>query len=124
MQKSIDCESIIRHGIQKYTDEVGNLYVYLADYFIRQGLFEKARDVFEEALDHVIYLVKELKLIFCFVKILTARDFGIIFNAYVKFEEEMLNILSEKDVKSVKKAIIIFKLRRKLNKEMKSLMKK
>lgn len=28
---------------------------------------------------------------------LTARDFGIIFNAYVKFEEEMLNVISERD---------------------------
>jgi len=79
--KSIDCESVIRHGIKKYTDEVGNLYVSLADYFIRQGLFEKARDIFEEALEAV----------------LTARDFGIIFNAYVKFEEEMLNVISERD---------------------------
>jgi len=52
-KKSIDCESVIRHGIKKYTDEVGNLFVSLADYFIRQGLFEKARDVFEEALETV-----------------------------------------------------------------------
>jgi len=44
---------VIRHGIKKYTDEVGNLYVSLADYFIRQGLFEKARDIFEEALENV-----------------------------------------------------------------------
>jgi pre-mRNA-splicing factor SYF1 len=51
--KSINCENVIRHGIKKYTDEVGNLYVALADYFIKQGLFEKARDIFEEALENV-----------------------------------------------------------------------
>lgn len=58
------------------------MFVSLADYFIRQGLFEKARDIFEEALGTII----------------TARDFGIVFNAYVKFEEEMLNVLSEREV--------------------------
>jgi len=54
--KTINCESIIRHGIKKYTDEVGNLFVCLADYFIRQGLFERARDIFEEALDNLLDL--------------------------------------------------------------------
>ena len=71
---SVDCNKIIRHGIRKYTDEVGNLWVCLAEYFIRQGLFDKARDVFEEGLESIY----------------TVRDFGIIFNAYVKFEEEMI----------------------------------
>lgn len=64
-------EEIIRHGIRKYTDEVGKLWIYLAEYYIRLGLFGKARDVFEEALANIT----------------TARDFGIIFNAYMKFEE-------------------------------------
>lgn len=35
------------------------------------GLIGKARDIFEEALSSIV----------------TARDFGIIFNAYMKFEE-------------------------------------
>jgi pre-mRNA-splicing factor SYF1 len=44
-------------------------------------LFEKARDIFEESLE----------------KILTARDFGIVYNAYLKFEEEMLNLMAEEE---------------------------
>ncbi|CDW87965.1 pre-mrna-splicing factor syf1-like [Stylonychia lemnae] len=67
-------EAIIRHGIRKYTDEVGKLWIYLAEYYIRLGLFGRARDVFEEAL----------------ATITTARDFGIIFNSYMKFEEQMV----------------------------------
>lgn len=67
-------DQIIRHGIRKYTDEVGKLWIYLADFYIRQALFGRARDVFEEAL----------------ATITTARDFGIIFNAYMKFEEQMI----------------------------------
>lgn len=79
--KSLDCESIIKHGIKKYSDEVGNLWNYLANYYINHSLFEKARDTFEEALENIQ----------------TARDFGIIFNAYVKFEEEMLKIISNEE---------------------------
>lgn len=40
-------------------------------------MFEKARDVFEEALEYV----------------LTARDFGLVYNQYVNFEEEMINLI-------------------------------
>ena len=81
--KNLDCENIIRYGLNKYTDEVvslninknqGRLWVSLANYFIRQGLFEKARDIFEESLS----------------KINTARDFGLIFNSYLKFEEQLI----------------------------------
>ncbi len=76
--KHLDCESIIRHGLNKYTDEVGRLWVSLCNFYIRQGLFDKARDIFEEGL----------------CKISTARDFSLIFNAYLKFEEEVFkNIL-------------------------------
>ena len=79
--EGIDCEGIIRHGIQKYTDEVGNLWVSLAEYWLRQGLFDKARDVFEESLE----------------KVQTVRDFGLIFNSYVKMEEEFVQIIDAND---------------------------
>jgi pre-mRNA-splicing factor SYF1 len=48
--KSIDCAPIMFYGIKKYTDEVGSMWIRLADYHIKLGLWEKARDVFEEAL--------------------------------------------------------------------------
>lgn len=80
-KKNFDCEGIIRHGLNKYTDEVGRLWVALANFYIRQGLFEKARDIFEEALS----------------KVLTARDFGLVFNSYLKFEETLINNLIEEN---------------------------
>jgi pre-mRNA-splicing factor SYF1 len=54
----VNCEDIIRHGIRLYTDEVGHLWVCLAQYFIRLGIFQKARDIFEEALSNVIIIYK------------------------------------------------------------------
>jgi pre-mRNA-splicing factor SYF1 len=53
MKDTVDKEAIIREGIQKYTDEVGNLWVKLADYHTRIGDFKRAREVFEEALQIV-----------------------------------------------------------------------
>jgi pre-mRNA-splicing factor SYF1 len=50
MKHSIDCISIIQHGIKKYPDEIGSLWIKLADYFIKLGYFERARDTFEDAL--------------------------------------------------------------------------
>jgi len=80
-QETVDKESIIRDGIKRYTDEIGNLWVKLADYFTRIGEFDRARDVFEEALGTVQ----------------TSRDFGIVFNAYSKLEEELVNVLALQD---------------------------
>ena len=46
-------EGIIRSGIGKFSDEVGRLWSSLADYYIRLGQFERARDVYEEAINSV-----------------------------------------------------------------------
>ena len=70
---------MIRGGIRKFTDEVGRLWTCLADFYIRRGLFEKARDVFEEGLATVI----------------TVRDFSLIFDAYTQFEESVLSAKME-----------------------------
>ncbi|XP_077239521.1 tetratricopeptide repeat (TPR)-like superfamily protein [Tasmannia lanceolata] len=67
-------DAIIRGGIRKFTDEVGRLWTSLADYYVRRGLYEKARDVFEEGLTTVV----------------TVRDFSVIFDCYALFEESAL----------------------------------
>jgi len=72
-------EAILRHAIRKYADEVGKLWIYLADYHARLEEFDKAREAFEEALESIS----------------TARDFGVIYNAYLKFEEQMVDIQEE-----------------------------
>ncbi|KAK9126813.1 hypothetical protein Scep_015659 [Stephania cephalantha] len=77
-----------KHQLWKYTNEVGRLWTSLADYYIRRGLFEKARDIFEEGMSTVV----------------TVRDFSVIFDAYSQFEEstlaakmEMLDLSDEEE---------------------------
>ncbi|KAJ8769194.1 hypothetical protein K2173_000969 [Erythroxylum novogranatense] len=70
----LNVDAIIRGGIRKFTDEVGRLWTSLADYYIRRGLFEKARDIFEEGMSTVV----------------TVRDFSVIFDAYSQFQESMV----------------------------------
>ena len=57
---SLKVDAIIRGGLQRFTDMIGQLWVSLGDYYIRAGHFEKARDVYEEAMATVT----------------TVRDFG------------------------------------------------
>lgn len=71
----LDVERVLRSGIARFSDEVGRLWTRLADYYIRLGEFERARDVLEEALGAVV----------------TVRDFSVVFDAYVKFEESLLS---------------------------------
>ena len=67
-------DELLRHAIRHYTEQSGKLWVFLGDYYTRMGMFGQAREVFEEAL----------------AQLASVRDFGVIFNAYVKFEEAML----------------------------------
>ncbi|CAA7029607.1 unnamed protein product [Microthlaspi erraticum] len=46
----LDVDAIIRGGIRKYREEVGMLWNSLADYYVRKGLLEKARDIYEEGM--------------------------------------------------------------------------
>ncbi|KJH51924.1 HAT repeat protein [Dictyocaulus viviparus] len=68
---SLDVNVIMRQGIQKYSDQVGVLWCSFAEYYIRAGQFERARDIFEEAM----------------VSVKTVRDFTQIFDAFAAFEE-------------------------------------
>ena len=72
-------EAIIRGGLKRFTDMIGQLWCSLADYYIRAGHFEKASDVYEEAIQTVT----------------TVRDFGQVFDAYAQFEESMINAKME-----------------------------
>lgn len=54
--------------------QVGRLWTALADFHIRRGAFEVARDVYEEGMSAVA----------------TVRDFGLIFDALSHFEESLL----------------------------------
>jgi hypothetical protein len=71
---SIPIEAVVRSGIAKFTDEVGRLWLALADHYIRLGEFDKARDIFEEALNSVS----------------TVHDFGLIFEGYQKYLETLV----------------------------------
>lgn len=76
---SLNVDAIIRSGLRRYTDQLGHLWNSLADYYVRSGLFEHARDVYEEAIQTVF----------------TVRDFSQVFDAYAQFEEISLSKLME-----------------------------
>jgi len=73
--KQLQVEDLIRLGIRKFTNEVGRLWISIADYYIRKGMFERSRDIYEEGMTSVA----------------TVRDFSLIFDAYAQFEESFLN---------------------------------
>jgi len=75
----INVDAILRSGIRRYPDQIGWLWCQLAKYYIRLSQFERARDVFEEAITTVA----------------TCRDFEIAFDGYVKFEEGVIMVKSE-----------------------------
>ncbi|KAM7212059.1 Pre-mRNA-splicing factor syf1 [Rhypophila decipiens] len=78
-ETGIDVERIIRSGIERFADQRGKLWCGLATYWIRRGSFERARDVFEEGITTVM----------------TVRDFTLVFDSYVEFEESIIGALME-----------------------------
>ncbi|XP_060517786.1 pre-mRNA-splicing factor syf1 homolog isoform X2 [Cylas formicarius] len=73
--QSLNVDAIIRGGLRRYTDQLGHLWNSLANYYVRSGLFERARDIYEEAIQTVT----------------TVRDFTQVFDAYAQFEELSLS---------------------------------
>ncbi|KAG7252294.1 hypothetical protein CRUP_036664 [Coryphaenoides rupestris] len=71
---SLKVGAIIRGGLTRFTDQLGKLWCSLADYYIRSGHFEKARDVYEESI----------------LTVVTVRDFTQVFDSYAQFEESMI----------------------------------
>lgn len=86
--KALNIESIIRSGIRQFTDEVGRLWISLGDHFIRLGQFEKARDIYEEAMSTVS----------------TVHDFSLIFESYAKFLESLISAHMEREASTVSAA--------------------
>eukprot|EP00435_Cladocopium_sp_Y103_P038615 s1411_g10.t1 len=86
--KALNIESIIRSGIRQFTDEVGRLWISLGDHFIRLGQFEKARDIYEEAMATVS----------------TVHDFSLIFESYAKFLESLISAHMEREASAVSAA--------------------
>ncbi|KAJ5456670.1 hypothetical protein N7530_011944 [Penicillium desertorum] len=78
-QVGIDVDAILRSGIERFADQRGKLWAGLATYWITKGNFEKARDVFEEGITTVM----------------TVRDFTLVFDSYVEFEESIIGSLME-----------------------------
>ena len=72
----VDVESVIRSGLVRFASECGVLYCCLADYYIRCGELDHARDIYEEGIQRVQ----------------TVKDFTIIYDAYATFEESITNI--------------------------------
>ncbi len=62
---------------------MGKLWVKLSNYFIAKGEFERAREILDEAIGSID----------------NSKDFGIIFDAYCKFEEEMIKGLADERVR-------------------------
>ncbi|XP_063304466.1 pre-mRNA-splicing factor SYF1 [Pelobates fuscus] len=79
--RSLDSAAIIRGGLTRFTDQRGKLWCALAEYHTRSGHFEKARDVYEEAIQTVT----------------TVRDFTQVFDSYAQFEESVIAAKMETD---------------------------
>jgi pre-mRNA-splicing factor SYF1 len=86
----IDVERIIRSGIDRFADQRGKLWSGLATYWITRGNFERARDVFEEGITTVM----------------TVRDFTLIFDSYVEFEEAITGALMEEAAVRSEKGVV------------------
>lgn len=71
---SVDIPALLRAAIREEGGLVAELWVGLADYFTRCGLFDSAHDVYEEALSSLS----------------SVRDFAIVFNASANFQEALV----------------------------------
>ncbi|KAI5296097.1 pre-mRNA-splicing factor syf1 [Ascosphaera acerosa] len=78
-ESGIDVDKILRSGLDRFADQRGKLWTGLATYWVNRGVFEKARDIFEKGITTVM----------------TVRDFTMIFDTYVEFEESIISNLMD-----------------------------
>jgi len=76
---TVDLPGIIRAGLSRFPDELGNLWNSLADYYIRMGMFGRAIEIYEEALSCLS----------------TVSDFSIVFNSYQNFLDLIIKMRME-----------------------------
>ncbi|RHY60174.1 hypothetical protein DYB38_011150 [Aphanomyces astaci] len=50
ISSALNVDAILRSGVHLFSDEVGRFWCALATYYMRLGMFESARDVYEEGL--------------------------------------------------------------------------
>ncbi|KAK1937242.1 putative XBA-binding protein 2 [Babesia divergens] len=86
---SVPIDDIIKEGISKYSDQVAQLWLILADIHILRGRMYSARDVYEEALKSVT----------------TVQDFSTIFDVYAKFLENFAK--ESKKIQGVSSDVVI-----------------
>lgn len=75
-QEKGNTKELINHRLGEME---GTLWTRLAEYHVRAGDFELARSVYEEALDAITRV----------------RDFSLVFDAYVRFEEGVIEAMME-----------------------------
>ena len=80
-QSTLQAEALCRQGLREYSEEVGVLWTSLADHYIRAGCFDRARDIFEEAMAAVV----------------TARDFAVVFEGATSLEEQLIAAAMERE---------------------------
>lgn len=76
---ALSVDAIVRSSLQHFPDQRGILWVGLARYYINLGVYERARDVFEEGITTVM----------------TVRDFSVVFDTYAEAEEALISIKLE-----------------------------
>lgn len=73
---NFDVERVLRFGISKFPEQSGVLWTSLAKWWLLKGEFERVRDIYEEAM----------------LKVVSVKDFTLVFDAYGEFEESVLGL--------------------------------
>jgi pre-mRNA-splicing factor SYF1 len=73
-------EAVLRGAMREFPDEAGRLRALLAECYARRGLYDKARDVFEEGVTTAA----------------TAAEFALVFEAYAQLEQSLVAAKMEK----------------------------
>ncbi|PXF42071.1 Pre-mRNA-splicing factor SYF1 [Gracilariopsis chorda] len=73
--RTVDVPQLLRSGIADVSGEKGELWISLAHYHTRKADFDRARQVYEEAV----------------TSLNSVKDFALVFDAYAKFQESLIS---------------------------------